>query len=618
MKDSNALMRIMKMLFKKYKVHLIIVFLCLIGNALANVQGTLFMQTLIDDYILPIVGSANPDFSGLRSELMRVGLFYLCGVCCSFGYNRIMVNVTQGFLRDLRIDLFEHMETLPIRYFDQTPNGDTMSVYTNDIDTLRQVISQSIPQLVSSCITIVVTFVSMISLSLPLTALSVVMVCVMALVSRKVGSLASKYFLEQQQSLGKLNGYIEEMISGQKVVKVFNHEETAIHDFKEINNNLRESADKANKYANILMPVTVQIGNISYILCAIVGASLALSGRIDLTIGTLVSFLTLNKSFNQPIGQISQQINSVAMADAGSRRIVHLLDEESEPDEGFVTITRVKTDENGNLVETKERTGRWAWRHPRPDGVIELVPMEGDIRLEGVNFGYNDDHMVLHDIDVHANPGDKIAFVGATGAGKTTITNLINRFYDIQSGMIMYDGIDIKLFKKDDLRKSLGIVLQDTHLFTGTVMENIRYGRLDATDEECIAAAKLANADSFIQHLPDGYQTMLQGDGTNLSQGQRQLLAIARAAAANPPVLILDEATSSIDSRTEKLVQDGMDKLMAGRTTLVIAHRLSTIKNSDNIMVLELGHIIERGDHNSLMKEKGKYYQLYTGLIEMD
>ncbi len=523
MKDSNALMRIMKMLFKKYKVHLIIVFLCLIGNALANVQGTLFMQTLIDDYILPIVGSANPDFSGLRSELMRVGLFYLCGVCCSFGYNRIMVNVTQGFLRDLRIDLFEHMETLPIRYFDQTPNGDTMSVYTNDIDTLRQVISQSIPQLVSSCITIVVTFVSMISLSLPLTALSVVMVCVMALVSRKVGSLASKYFLEQQQSLGKLNGYIEEMISGQKVVKVFNHEETAIHDFKEINNNLRESADKANKYANILMPVTVQIGNISYILCAIVGASLALSGRIDLTIGTLVSFLTLNKSFNQPIGQISQQINSVAMADAGSRRIVHLLDEESEPDEGFVTITRVKTDENGNLVETKERTGRWAWRHPRPDGVIELVPMEGDIRLEGVNFGYNDDHMVLHDIDVHANPGDKIAFVGATGAGKTTITNLINRFYDIQSGMIMYDGIDIKLFKKDDLRKSLGIVLQDTHLFTGTVMENIRYGRLDATDEECIAAAKLANADSFIQHLPDGYQTMLQGEGSIHSQGQRQL-----------------------------------------------------------------------------------------------
>lgn len=617
-KQQNVLMRLLTLLFKRYHWHLIIVFICILINALANVQGTLFMQTLIDDYILPLVGTANPDYSGLLAALIRVAAFYAVGVVCAYSYNRIMVSVTQGFLKDMRNDLFDHMESLPIGYFDKNTHGDIMSVYTNDIDTLRQVISQSIPQLVNSSVTMIVTFVSMCSLSLPLTGISLIMLCIMVFVSGKLGGLASKNFIKQQVALGKENGYIEEMISGQKVVKVFNHEDKAIEGFKKINEELRESANLANRYGNVLMPVTVQIGNMSYILCALIGAALALNGSITLTVGTLVSFLTLNKSFNHPIGQISQQINSVAMAQAGSKRIFDLLDQESEDDQGIVTLCRVDTDENGNMFETNKRTGLWAWRHPRPDGSIELVPMKGDIRLDGVNFGYVPDKIVLHDIDVVANPGEKIAFVGATGAGKTTITNLINRFYDIQSGMITYDGIDIQLIKKDDLRRSLGVVLQDTHLFTGTVMDNIRYGRLDATDEECIEAAKLANADSFIQHLPHKYNTMLSGNGSNLSQGQRQLLAIARAAVANPPALILDEATSSIDSRTEKLVQDGMDKLMEGRTTLVIAHRLSTIKNSDCIMVLELGHIIERGNHQTLIKEKGKYYQLYTGAIEMD
>ena len=614
---EGTMKRLLKMLWSKYKIHLIVVFLCIVGNALFNVQGTMFMQTLIDDYIVPLLKSSSPDFSGLFHALIRVGALYACGVVCAFTFNRIMVYVTQGFLRDLRIEMFEHMESLPIRYFDRTPHGDTMSVYTNDIDTLRQLISQSIPQLISSCMTIVTTFVSMIILNIPLTVLSVCMLMIMLVVSRKLGSLSGKFFVQQQGDLGKVNGYIEEMISGQKVVKVFNHEDQAIADFRKLNDELRESAYQAHKFANILMPVTVQLGNISYIICAIVGAILALNGHFALTIGTLVAFLTLNKSFNQPIGQISQQINAVAMAQAGAGRIFDLLDQESEDDQGVVTLCRVET-VDGKMVETDKRTGHWAWKHPRSDGHVELVEMKGDIRLEGVDFGYFDDRMVLHNVDVYANPGEKIAFVGATGAGKTTITNLINRFYDIQKGSITYDGIDIKLIKKDDLRKSLGVVLQDTHLFTGTIMDNIRYGRLDATDEECIAAASLANADTFIKHLPDGYQTMLSGDGSNLSQGQRQLLAIARAAVANPPVLILDEATSSIDSRTEKLVQDGMDKLMQGRTTLVIAHRLSTIKNSDCIMVLELGRIIESGNHQSLMKEKKKYYQLYTGAIEMD
>lgn len=609
--------RLLKMLWKEYKIHLIIVFLCIIANAYATVQGTLFMQTLIDHYITPLIGQPNPDFTGLFYALIRVAAFFMMGVICAYAFSRIMVNVTQGFLRHLRIELFEHMESLPIAYFDRTSHGDVMSVYTNDIDTLRQLISQSIPQLTSSCITIITVFISMLTLSITLTCISLVMLCVMVYVSRKIGSLSGHYFVKQQNDIGRVNGYIEEMISGQKVVKVFNHEEKAIEDFRNINNDLRNSAYKANKFANILMPVTIQIGNFSYIICAVIGAILSISGVVGITIGTLVSFLTLNKNFNQPIGQISQQINSVAMAQAGAKRIFDLLDQKSEDDQGIVTLCRVEY-VDGQMQETLKRTGHWAWRHPRTNGEIELVEMKGDIRLENVDFGYFDDRMVLHDLNVFAAPGEKIAFVGATGAGKTTITNLINRFYDIQKGTITYDGIDIKLIKKDDLRKSLGVVLQDTHLFMGTIMDNIRYGRLDATDEECIAAASLANADTFIKHLPDGYQTMLSGDGSNLSQGQRQLLAIARAAVANPPVLILDEATSSIDSRTEKLVQDGMDKLMQGRTTLVIAHRLSTIKNSDCIMVLELGRIIESGNHQSLMKEKKKYYQLYTGAIEMD
>ena len=546
---EGTMKRLLKMLWSKYKIHLIVVFLCIVGNALFNVQGTMFMQTLIDDYIVPLLKSSSPNFSGLFHALIRVGALYACGVVCAFTFNRIMVYVTQGFLRDLRIEMFEHMESLPIRYFDRTPHGDTMSVYTNDIDTLRQLISQSIPQLISSCMTIVTTFVSMIILNIPLTVLSVCMLMIMLVVSRKLGSLSGKFFVQQQGDLGKVNGYIEEMISGQKVVKVFNHEDQAIADFRKLNDELRESAYQAHKFANILMPVTVQLGNISYIICAIVGAILALNGHFALTIGTLVAFLTLNKSFNQPIGQISQQINAVAMAQAGAGRIFDLLDQESEDDQGVVTLCRVET-VDGKMVETDKRTGHWAWKHPRSDGHVELVEMKGDIRLEGVDFGYFDDRMVLHNVDVYANPGEKIAFVGATGAGKTTITNLINRFYDIQKGSITYDGIDIKLIKKDDLRRSLGVVLQDTHLFTGTVMDNIRYGRLDATDEECIEAAKLANADLFVKHLPDGYQTMLTGDGANLSQVQRQLLAIARAAVANPPALILDEATSSIDSRT--------------------------------------------------------------------
>lgn len=617
MKKQNNIFRLLKMIFKEYWIHCIIVLVCILLTALATVQGTLFMQVLIDDYILPLMGNPNPDFAPLFNALLKVAAFFLLGIISAFTYNRIMVYVTQGFLKKLRIQLFEHMESLPIRYFDRTSHGDIMSVYTNDTDTLRQLISQSLPQLTSSAITIVTVFISMITLNLPLTGISLFMLGIMAFVSLKMGTLSGHYFTKQQDSIGKVNGFIEEMISGQKVIKVFNHEEKAIQEFRTLNEELRESSNSANKFANVLMPVTVQTGNVSYIICAIVGAVLAINGYAGLTIGTLVSFLTLNKNFNQPVGQISQQINSIAMAQAGAKRIFELLDQTSEDDQGVVTLCRVEMID-GKMQETDKRTGHWAWRHPRQNGQVELVAMNGEIRLDGVDFGYYDDRMVLHNVDVYASSGEKIAFVGATGAGKTTITNLINRFYDIQKGTITYDGIDIKLIKKDDLRRSLGVVLQDTHLFTGTVMDNIRYGRLDATEQECIDAAKLANADTFIKHLEDGYQTVLTGDGASLSQGQRQLLAIARAAVANPPALILDEATSSIDSRTEKYVQEGMDRLMEGRTTLVIAHRLSTIKNSDCIMVLEQGHIIERGNHESLIKEKGKYYQLYTGAIEMD
>ena len=614
----GVIKRLLARLFKRYGLLIVVVLVCIVANSLCTVQGTLFMQSLIDDYIMPLLAIPEPQFNGLLKAISRVGMFYGIGIICSFTQQRIMAFVTQSFLDDLRVEIFEHMQKLPIKYFDTTTHGDIMSVYTNDTDTLRQLISQSIPNFISSIMTISTVFISMIYLCLPLTCISVIMLSLMIMTSRKVGGLAGKYFMQQQRSIGKLNGFIEEMISGQKVVKVFNHEDAVIEQFKEVNHELRDSAYNAHRFANVLMPVTVQLGNISYIICAVAGATMSLTGIASISVGTLVSFLTLNKSFNGPVGQMSMQLNNIAMATAGASRIFELLDQEVEVDQGTVTLFRVIKHEDGTLEETTKRTGHWAWKHPRSNGTFELVEMKGDVRLENVNFGYNDDKMVLHDVDVFAKPGQKIAFVGATGAGKTTITNLINRFYDIQSGTITYDGIDIKLIKKDDLRRSLGIVLQDTHLFTGTIMDNIRYGRLDATDEECIEAAKLANADMFIKHLPEGYHTVLTGDGASLSQGQRQLIAIARAAVANPPALILDEATSSIDTRTEVLVQRGMDGLMSGRTTFVIAHRLSTIKNSDCIMVLDQGRIIERGDHHSLMKEKGKYYQLYTGVIDLD
>ena len=609
-----VLKRLFGYVFKYYAPHCIIVVVSIFVNVLANVRGTWFMQTLIDGYITPLLKVDNPDFSGLAAAIFKVAIFYLCGALAAFVQTKLMIYVSQGTLKRLRDNMFSHMESLPIKYFDTHAHGDIMSIYTNDIDTLRQMISQSIPQLFSSAITIVSVFVSMVMLSIPLTALTLLMVGATLFATAKLAGQSGKFFAAQQKDIGALNGYIEEMMEGQKVVKVFCHEEESIEQFDALNNQLFNSADNANKFANILMPVNAQIGNISYVLCAIVGGALALGGFGGFTLGKLASFLTYNKSFNMPINQVSMQLNSIVMALAGADRVFKLLDETPETDAGYVTLVNAKR-ENGELMETAERTGIWAWKHyHKEDDTTTYVEVKGDVEFDDVDFGYNDEKMVLHNIEMFATPGQKIAFVGSTGAGKTTITNLINRFYDIQDGKIRYDGININKIKKDDLRHSLGIVLQDTHLFTGTVMENIRYGKLDATDEEVIAAAKLANADSFIRKLSEGYQTKLTGDGANLSQGQRQLLAIARAAIADPPVLILDEATSSIDTRTEKIVQEGMDKLMHGRTTFVIAHRLSTVKNSDCIMVLEQGHIIERGTHDELLEEKGKYYQLYTGL----
>ena len=610
---GELFLRLMKYVLKDYKFHCISVVVLIVVSVLCNVQGTMFMKNLIDEYITPFLLSDNPNFTPLAHAIAKVAAFYALGVLATFGYNRLMVNVTQGTLRNLRNDLFSHMEKLPIKYFDTHAHGDIMSVYTNDIDTLRQMISQSMPQLLNSGITIVSVFISMLILSIPLTIVTMVMVGIMVFCSKKSAGQSGAYFAKQQKDLGTVNGYIEEMMNGQKVVKVFCHEEENMQNFKKLNDELYISADRANTFANFLGPINAQIGNISYVICAIIGGVLALGKVGGFTLGGLASFLTFNKSFSMPINQISMQMNAIVMAMAGADRIFRLMDEKEELDEGYVTLVNAK-EEDGKLTECEERTERWAWKHTHQnDGSVDYVEVKGEVVFNGVDFGYNDEKIVLHDIKLYAKPGQKIAFVGSTGAGKTTITNLINRFYDIQDGKIRYDGININKIKKADLRRSLGIVLQDTHLFTGTVRDNIRFGKLDATDEEIVAAAKLANADSFIRRLPDGYDTMLTGDGANLSQGQRQLLAIARAAIADPPVLILDEATSSIDTRTERIVQDGMDKLMHGRTTFVIAHRLSTVRNSDCIMVLEQGRIIERGTHDELIEEKGRYYQLYTG-----
>lgn len=609
-----VLKRLLAYMVRNYRFSFLVVIICIMVGAFATMQGMLFVQSLVDDYIIPMLNSREADFTPLAHALAGIVVFYIIGVAAAYAYNRIMVNVSQGTMKKFREELFSNMEALPIKYFDTHAHGDIMSVYTNDVDTLRQLFGQSIPQIINSAATLVATFISMLVLNIPLTVVAVIMALIMLKVTKVFSALSGKYFQKQQSDLGNVDGYIEEMMDGQKVVKVFCHEKQSVEEFRKRNDQLRDSADKANRYANLLMPINANIGNLSYVLCAVIGALMALPAGSAVTVGTVIAFVGLNKNFNQPITQISQQMNFVVMAAAGAERVFKLLDEEPEKDNGYVELVNAKENPDGTVEESPVRTGVWAWKHPyQAQGNITYQKMEGSIVFDGVDFGYDDKKMVLHDIRMYARPGQKIALVGSTGAGKTTITNLINRFYDIQDGKIRYDGININKIKKKALRRSLGIVLQDTHLFTGTVIDNIRYGKLDATDEECIAAAKLANADSFINRLPDGYQTVLTGDGSNLSQGQRQLLAIARAAVADPPVLILDEATSSIDTRTEGLVQAGMDALMKGRTTFVIAHRLSTIKNSDCIMVMEQGRIIERGNHEQLIEEKGKYYQLYTG-----
>ena len=613
-RSTGVLNRVLRYMLRFYGPVFLAVILCILVSAVATVVAATFPQTLVDDYIVPMLSSGSRDFSGLATDIVKLAFVMLAGVVAGFAYNRIMVNISQGTMRHLRDDLFRSMEALPIQYFDTHAHGDIMSVYTNDVDTLRQLISQSIPQVINSGITMVATLVTMLLLNPFLTIISVATAIVMLLVTSCFSKLSGKYYVRQQRDLGIVDGFIEEMLDGQKVVKVFCHEQAAMDDFHKVNEALRESTNKANRYANLLMPINANIGWLSYALVAIVGALLAINGLAGVTLGTVVTFVGLNKSFTQPITQVSQQVNFVVTAAAGAQRVFELMDQKPEEDEGYVELVNAKEGADGQLSESTERTNVWAWRHPhKADGTVTYTKLEGSVVFDDVDFGYTPDKIVLHNISLWAEPGQKIAFVGATGAGKTTITNLINRFYDIAYGKIRYDGININKIKKADLRRSLGIVLQDTHLFTGTVMDNIRYGNLDATDEECIAAAQLANADGFIRRLPDGYDTMLTGDGANLSQGQRQLLAIARAAVADPPVLILDEATSSIDTRTEKLVQDGMDALMCGRTTFVIAHRLSTVRNSDCIMVMDQGRIIERGTHDQLIVKKGKYYQLYTG-----
>lgn len=615
---NNGLSRIIKVTISNYKLACFFILIFILISCFANVYGSTFLKDLIDVYIVPMLSQDTPDFEPLVQALLTLLSIYVAGILCTYLYNRILLNVALGTLRDTRDHLFEHMETLPIGYFDTHAHGDIMSIYTNDTDTLRQLLTMAVPQMIVSIVTMISVLISMLILDIPLTIVAIVMAVIMIIVSRFITSRSGRYFRAQQDDLGKVNGFIEEMVEGSKVIKVFCHEEQSLKDFNVVNDQLFKASANANMFANILMPIIGNLGYLSYVLTAIIGSLLALNGVGGLTLGTIAAFLQLNRSFNNPIGQISQQINSVVMAAAGASRIFELIDTPSEVDDGKVTLTNVEIHEDGSLSETDKNTGHWCWRHPREDGHVELVPLKGDVRFHDVIFGYNEKKTILHDINLFAKPGEKIAFVGATGAGKTTITNLINRFYDIQNGSITYDGIDIKLIKKDDLRRSLGIVLQDTNLFTGTIMDNIRYGKLDASDDECIKAAKLANAHEFIKHLDHGYQTMITGSGTSLSQGQKQLLSIARAAVANPPVLILDEATSSIDTHTERIVQDGMDKLMQGRTVFVIAHRLSTIQNSDAIMVLENGRIIERGSHDDLIQQKGTYYQLYTGAFELE